>query len=146
MREVAHTISNFLRASFTSLAFISTLHSTMANKFDYEAKDTSIGNGDAPPYDGGSGIAEPEKLGFWTRMGCTPESFKRREQVDGQDVALNTTLKTRHLHMIAIGGSIGAGLFVGSGSALSRGVSIVLHQRELLSCVILIFTRGQLLC
>jgi amino acid transporter len=93
----------------------------MANKFDYEAKDTSIGNGDAPPYDGGSGIAEPEKLGFWTRMGCTPESFKRREQVDGQDVALNTTLKTRHLHMIAIGGSIGAGLFVGSGSALSRG-------------------------
>ncbi|KAI9791923.1 MAG: glyceraldehyde-3-phosphate dehydrogenase 1 [Piccolia ochrophora] len=30
-------------------------------------------------------------------------------------------LKGRHLQMIAIGGSIGTGLFVGSGSALSRG-------------------------
>jgi amino acid permease len=30
-------------------------------------------------------------------------------------------LKGRHMQMIAIGGSIGAGLFVGSGSALSTG-------------------------
>lgn len=30
-------------------------------------------------------------------------------------------MKKRHLHMIAIGGSIGAGFFVGSGSALVRG-------------------------
>jgi amino acid transporter len=30
-------------------------------------------------------------------------------------------MKSRHLHMIAIGGSIGAGLFVGTGSALRRG-------------------------
>lgn len=30
-------------------------------------------------------------------------------------------MKTRHLHMIAIGGSIGAGFFVGSGSALTGG-------------------------
>ncbi|KAF2456145.1 amino-acid permease inda1 [Lineolata rhizophorae] len=53
-------------------------------------------------------------------MGCTPESFKRRTDADALN-QLNHSLKKRHLHMIAIGGSIGAGLFVGSGSALSRG-------------------------
>ncbi|KAF1985217.1 amino-acid permease inda1 [Aulographum hederae CBS 113979] len=53
-------------------------------------------------------------------MGCTPESFKKRTKMDEEN-QLNQTLKPRHLHMIAIGGSIGAGLFVGSGSALSRG-------------------------
>lgn len=67
-------------------------------------------------------MASSEKLGFWTRMGCTPESFKRRTLADKHN-QLNQTLKPRHLHMIAIGGSIGAGLFVGSGGALRRGVS-----------------------
>jgi len=57
---------------------------------------------------------------FWTRLGVTPESFKRRTLADKHN-QLNQTLKSRHLNMIAIGGSIGAGLFVGSGSALSRG-------------------------
>lgn len=61
-----------------------------------------------------------QELGFWTRMGCTPESFKRRKPSNEHN-QLNQTLKSRHLHMIAIGGSIGAGLFVGSGSALAKG-------------------------
>jgi amino acid transporter len=34
---------------------------------------------------------------------------------------LQQQMKTRHLNMIAVGGSIGTGLFIGSGSALRRG-------------------------
>ncbi|KAI5364824.1 Putative amino acid permease [Septoria linicola] len=55
-----------------------------------------------------------------TRLGLTAESFQRRNLADKHN-QLNKTMKSRHLNMIAIGGSIGAGLFVGSGSALRRG-------------------------
>ncbi|KAF2267499.1 amino-acid permease inda1 [Lojkania enalia] len=58
---------------------------------------------------------------FWTRNGLNLRSFERRPAGEAKMVELDKSMKTRHLHMIAIGGSIGAGFFVGSGSALARG-------------------------
>ncbi|OLY80176.1 Lysine-specific permease [Smittium mucronatum] len=45
-------------------------------------------------------------------------SLKNKKKFHGQD-NLNRTLKGRHMSMIAIGGTIGTGLFVASGSVLS---------------------------
>ncbi|KAH7069454.1 amino acid permease/ SLC12A domain-containing protein [Paraphoma chrysanthemicola] len=57
---------------------------------------------------------------FMTRNGLNLKSFQRRPK-GGVLVVLDKSMKTRHLHMIAIGGSIGAGFFVGSGGALAKG-------------------------
>ncbi|KAF2794602.1 amino acid permease-like protein [Melanomma pulvis-pyrius CBS 109.77] len=57
---------------------------------------------------------------FMTRNGLNLKSFSRRP-VGDKHVPLDKSMRTRHLHMIAIGGSIGAGFFVGSGGALSKG-------------------------
>jgi amino acid transporter len=63
-----------------------------------------------------------EQEDFMTRNGLNLRSFHRRPH-GGPVVILDKSMKTRHLHMIAIGGSIGAGFFVGSGGALASGVS-----------------------
>jgi amino acid transporter len=72
--------------------------------------------------------SDPDTSGEWrdqedfmTRNGLNLKSFQRRPK-GGPLTILDKSMKTRHLHMIAIGGSIGAGFFVGSGAALAKGV------------------------
>lgn len=98
----------------------------MAEKADVVEKGAvkTSGSDEAPPiyHDTQADYAVPhEKPSIWTRLGFTPESFQRRTTVADEHNKLNQTMQKRHLHMIAIGGSIGAGLFVGSGGALSNG-------------------------
>ncbi|KAK5078269.1 Amino-acid permease inda1 [Lithohypha guttulata] len=65
---------------------------------------------------------DPEReADFMTRNGLNLKSFQRREGNAQGVVDLDRSMKARHLNMIAIGGSIGAGFFVGSGSAFTRG-------------------------
>ncbi|KAI0105438.1 amino acid permease [Nemania sp. FL0031] len=54
--------------------------------------------------------------------------------------ALKTDLRGRHMQMIAIGGAIGAGLFIGSGSALHSGGPASLIIGYLIIGVMLLFT------
>jgi amino acid transporter len=49
------------------------------------------------------------------------EGKEEENNVKNDETGLHRTLKNRHLQMITIGGSIGTGLFVGSGSALATG-------------------------
>jgi amino acid transporter len=82
---------------------------------------------------------DPSKESIWTRLGLSLESFKRAPGTTGGQVVagadnvgdlektladnpmLQQKMKPRHLTMIAVGGSIGTGLFVGSGNSLSIG-------------------------
>ncbi|KAM0751784.1 hypothetical protein T439DRAFT_379874 [Meredithblackwellia eburnea MCA 4105] len=80
---------------------------------------------------------DPSKESIWTRAGLSLESYKRAPGSTGgirvagtadhdilgaeENPMLQQKMKPRHLQMIAVGGSIGTGLFVGSGQALRNG-------------------------
>jgi amino acid transporter len=54
-------------------------------------------------------------------MNKLKQGENKNDDVEKGETGLHRTLTNRHLQMIAIGGSIGTGLFVGSGSALATG-------------------------
>ncbi|PYH93481.1 amino acid permease [Aspergillus ellipticus CBS 707.79] len=119
-----------------------------------EPKSVPSSSGDAPPI---YGETETTKGSFGQRF---LDSFKRDPNAqnisshhghgadggafDIENAAQNTAssplqrkLKGRHLQMIAIGGSIGTGLFVGSGSVLSTGgPASVLIAYALIGCML----------
>ncbi|KAF8992150.1 APC amino acid permease [Cyathus striatus] len=102
---------------------------------EFDVASVSSGAGASPKAE----FYDPSKESIWTRAGLNLESFKRApgttggqavvgagnledlEKVMADAPMLQQTMKPRHLQMIAVGGSIGTGLFVGSGSALRVG-------------------------
>ncbi|XXH05203.1 hypothetical protein Hte_011628 [Hypoxylon texense] len=67
-------------------------------------------------------------------------SGSRDEEVGTVNGVLHTDLRSRHMQMIAIGGAIGAGLFIGSGSALYKGGPAALVIGYIIVGVMLLFT------
>ncbi|PPQ78457.1 hypothetical protein CVT25_011852 [Psilocybe cyanescens] len=104
-------------------------------KNEKDVDSSSVASGTGTKYE----FYDPSKESIWTRLGVNLESFKRAPGTTGGQVIsggnnvgdiehvmadspmLQQKMKPRHLQMIAVGGSIGTGLFVGSGSALRNG-------------------------
>ncbi|ETS80860.1 Amino-acid permease [Pestalotiopsis fici W106-1] len=97
---------------------MATLESAQANSS--LEKDGALPGYSAPAHEHSHQDGAVRSDNWFTRNGLNLESFKKRDYGHGL-VELDRSMKPRHLHMIAIGGSIGAGFFVGSGGALAKG-------------------------
>ncbi|EAU86568.1 amino-acid permease inda1 [Coprinopsis cinerea okayama7 len=111
----------------------------MDPKYEKDSKEVESSSVSSQPQARRVEFYDPSKESKWTRIGLTLESFKRAPGTTGGQVVngannvedlekimadapmLQQKMKPRHLQMIAVGGSIGTGLFVGSGAALYDG-------------------------
>ena len=82
---------------------------------------------------------DSEKAGYG-KNGVMEQSPDSHDIEVGEHGQLKRKLKNRHMQMIAIGGSIGAGLFVGSGNALYSGGPASLVIGYIIIGVMLLFT------
>lgn len=101
-----------------------------------EKKDRSIVSAQEPEFikDSSSNDSEPESRNLFTRFVDSFRRYDERElnidpnlsEVEKMAIItanspLSRSLKGRHLQMIAIGGAVGMGLFIGSGAVLKNG-------------------------
>lgn len=70
-----------------------------------------------------------------------PESSTGADEAGGSGGQLRTGLKNRHLSMIAVGGVIGAGLFVGSGAGIAAAGPAILVSYALVGAMVICVMR-----
>ncbi|GAA6053852.1 hypothetical protein JCM3770_004749 [Rhodotorula araucariae] len=111
-------------------------HEKASSKDEQTFVSTHPANSRGQTADDAPVLYDPSKESLATRLGVNFESFKRAPGATGglsveggmvdplkahDNPLLQQKMKPRHLQMIAVGGSIGTGLFIGSGQALRNG-------------------------
>ncbi|CAC36917.2 amino acid transmembrane transporter [Schizosaccharomyces pombe] len=88
--------------------------------------------------------AEPKSRNFLQRFF---DDFKPALTTRGDGVALKRKLTSRHMQMISVGGAIGSGLYVGSGSAFADGgpASVIINYILIgIMMIFVIYALGEL--